>query len=364
MKLKTILILSIFSIKVNAQITIQKDDFAAPNEWYVMGTDTIANATTVEPLLAGGANKTWNINGLFNTHTKDTSFFENGFTYPTAPAGCNLVQYTKDPITAERQHTYFFISDAELKVFFDGSGDTPIPGMLKLLKFPSTYLTDFSDSIQTALTTLAEDFGIPSNPLIDSARMEIKILTNSLMDGWGKLVMGANTVDVLRQKSSITFNIKFFVRNKITGQYSIFQGFPEQNSTSFVYNWIGKNSGLPYLSFGIDEIGELGQNVECMLYSSRGFANRVKDVHQNLISVAYPNPASDIVNLELDLKQSGEGSLKIFNLAGTEVLVKDNVALFAGKETIGVSVGGLPAGMYLYQIKTKEGIFKGKIIKK
>jgi len=72
----------------------------------------------------------------------------------------------------------------------------------------------------------------------------------------------------------------------------------------------------------------------------------------------YPNPFSSVLNVKLD-NENKESNLTIYNAAGTRVLGK------VLNETLSSIQLNLPAGIYFYQIQSKDGkVQTGKIISK
>ncbi|MFN4083850.1 MAG: T9SS type A sorting domain-containing protein [Bacteroidia bacterium] len=349
----------IASFALQAQISIVREDFAVPNEWYLYGYDTSGNDLTT--LLESGANKTWDLRGKITTHTKDTSYFANGMSYPTAPAGCNLVQYTIDRETGERSEEFYAVSNNELRIIFDGSGDLPVPGALRVLKFPANYLTNFKDSMKSEFTALAEDFGIPTNPLFDSAKIVIRLNMDAILDGWGKLQFTSNTFDVLRQKNTIDINIKFFVRNRLNGQYTVFPGFPEQNERVITYSWFGKNGGNYYLQIETDNDGNLG-DVKFMLASSRGLINSINKQQVLTNTKVWPNPVNDILNISFNSNTSAQSVIEVYDVIGN-LVYQTNTAIQTGENTLNILVTNLTSGIYFYNIKGSNFSQTGKWLK-
>lgn len=70
-------------------------------------------------------------------------------------------------------------------------------------------------------------------------------------------------------------------------------------------------------------------------------------LHQNR-----PNPFSGQTAISYELQQSGHVSLRVFNLAGREVARLVDGLQAAGPYTVEWNVGKIPAGMYLYQLRT------------
>lgn len=76
----------------------------------------------------------------------------------------------------------------------------------------------------------------------------------------------------------------------------------------------------------------------------------------------YPNPFNPETVIKFDLPESGEVSLKIFNLLGEEISTLVNEQLSAGSYNVRFDAQNLPSGIYLYKLITEAGQFTHKMI--
>jgi hypothetical protein len=72
-------------------------------------------------------------------------------------------------------------------------------------------------------------------------------------------------------------------------------------------------------------------------------------LHQN-----YPNPFNSSTTIWFDIKESGQVSLKVFDLLGREVAILVNSNLSAGSHMISWDASGLASGIYLYKIEVGD----------
>ncbi len=90
----------------------------------------------------------------------------------------------------------------------------------------------------------------------------------------------------------------------------------------------------------------------------------VKDVAlpDELLSQNTPNPFSTQTTIAYELKKSANVSLQVFDLTGRAVATLQNGYQGAGAYTATWDASGLPAGIYLYQLKMDEGVLTRKCV--
>jgi hypothetical protein len=350
-------VLTLFGFSAFSQITINRSDFAVAGDWYLLADDTSLSVSASNALKVAGANKTWDLTGWADRNFTDTTFYANGLTYPAAPAGCNLVSFTRDPITKEEFPDFLIISNTALRSIFDG-GQTTGPGAaIKVFSFPSTMGTKFKDSTESFMTSLASDFGI-NIPFVDSVKIIYKLRNTSEVDAWGKLKLDAGQFDVIRQVSTIDIVVSLKIRNTITRTYtdlpagSGFDPFSESNKS---YIWMGTNSGNPLLTASTDTLGNI-VDMTFMLASSRGVASGLKDnkalAHASKV---YPVPASDLITIETQASKNSSAYLSVYDILGNEVLPSKEVEVINGLNQLPVQINQLKPGVYFYTL-TGNGI--------
>lgn len=359
-KIYTMLAMLAVNYMAMAQITVNRDDFAFPNDWYVYGYDTISKPSWRE-WLQGGANKTWDLTGKIQTIYTDTTFYLNGATYPTAPAGCNVVEINRDVLTGEVSETFLAVNDNGVKIILDGSDNVPIPGALQIFKFPATYQTTFKDSIKESLTFLATELGFPEIPLVDSARIEISVQMNGIIDGWGRLIYNSGNFETLRQKNTLISRVRIGLRNVLTGNYSY--GFiPDQEQTIHLYTWLGKQTGNFFLQLETDENDSINE-AKYLMYSSRGFVNSIKGLNTLAVKIdAWPNPASQQITISFNAPKADKASLTIYNVLG-KVMLQQPLNVVNGNNETNINIEALPAGVYFYEVNSQNISGSGKFLK-
>jgi hypothetical protein len=340
-----------------SQITVERSSYAVAGDWFLIASDTAIDENTSNALKLAGANKSWDLTGWANRDIVDTTFFADGFTYPGAPAGCNLVSFERDPMTLEELPTYFSINNSALRVILEAGMTSGSGGTFKLMQFPSTMGTAYTDSSVNFLTTLASDFGLEL-PFIDSVKITYSLKANSVIDGYGKLKMDAGEFDVLRQNLNTIVRVNFMVRNTITGTYSSLPGFGDITENVSAYAWFSANGGYPLLTANSDTLGNIS-DIEFVLASSRGLSSGLNKVaNQNGFRV-YPNPAKETLRVEVNAVSSESASISVFDILGNEVINMSNIMMNKGLNQFPVDLSNVKPGVYFInfiqgEVKTSQ----------
>lgn len=149
-----------------------------------------------------------------------------------------------------------------------------------------------------------------------------------------------------------TWNANTWYRVKIVGTAT---------GLTYYLNGIQIYTGNFFNNYNFDEMAFVHDN-----YSGSGYVDKIainneggvlstKDdvkMIKNMVSI-YPNPTSDILNIKTDSKIN---AVSVVDITGKKVNVK--------LENDKVDVRNLPAGIYLINVETKDGISTEKFIKK
>lgn len=117
-----------------------------------------------------------------------------------------------------------------------------------------------------------------------------------------------------------------------------------------------------YLAFRATSGGGNYMFMDNITLRSGGTTN-IEDVLASSSLRIFPNPVESRLNVSLEMKKAGAVTFSIVNTLGQEVTstVKD---LNNGKQQVDIETANLAAGMYILNIKTKEGNTQQKFIKK
>ena len=100
------------------------------------------------------------------------------------------------------------------------------------------------------------------------------------------------------------------------------------------------------------------------LNGSISYSNTVQVFPNGLLEVSsvYPNPASDVLNIDVVATEGTE--VLIYDIMG-KVLVKESIASTDSKVTTSMNISHLPVGTYLYKIVDSKGsVYNGRFYKK
>lgn len=76
----------------------------------------------------------------------------------------------------------------------------------------------------------------------------------------------------------------------------------------------------------------------------------------------YPNPFNPSTTISFDIVQSGEVSLKIYDVLGSEVATIVNTQLAPGRYNYKFDAGNLPSGIYLYKLHSGNSVMTRKMV--
>jgi lysophospholipase L1-like esterase len=160
------------------------------------------------------------------------------------------------------------------------------------------------------------------------------------IDQYGKYITNAN------------FNVSWKI---VTGSGSF------KHVSSTMATFFPETSGTATIQAKVDTVMSNTVNVTINQNVNITQAERV-DKKINL----YPNPANDILNIELLVSKPSQINIKIYNLKGALLIENNQYLPSQGKRTIQLKINGLANGIYLYQINCSGNQYNGKfkILKK
>ncbi len=234
---------------IRGQVTLQSADMPANGSIYSVATAD-SGIITIDPSLTG-INYTWDFSSLTYTTSRQDTFTDlQGTQNPIIAlsfiGAANLAQ----KIPFNQAIGGFTLSDG-FRMFRNASGafeeagfagtlnGFPFPARYssndRLLEFPLTYGDTFSSAITLSVN-------VPS--LLTFYREQYRF---TQVDGWGKLYLPTDTLDVLRVVSLVTQDDSIVI--------SAFP-FPVSFTTNLIeYKWYAKGKGVPVLQVNQNAFG-------------------------------------------------------------------------------------------------------------
>jgi Secretion system C-terminal sorting domain len=196
---------------------------------------------------------------------------------------------------------------------------------LRLMKYPFTYNTTFTDSTKLIISQLG-------NPVLDT----LPFTQTTLVDAYGTVRTPIGNFDALRVKESATFTIELF-------------GLPAQFNT-VSYRWVTAQHSAGIFSQTRQVLSFFGQtdtsySGEFIMRQTVGTEETTSEMTPSLKT--YPNPTIDKVQLDFELEKTEKVAVILYNLAGQTITVVPSKSYNAGKNTLEVDLQSLPKGTYL-----------------
>ena len=210
-----------------------------------------------------------------------------------------------------------------------------------LIKFPSDY-----GNIDSSFS--AYELDIPELGFYSTAKKR-----KNYVDGWGTLITPFGTFETQRIRSEIEQSDSLYLD-------TLGIGFPITRQY-IEYKWMGQGSGIALLT-----VREEGPIITIQYQDSIRVITNVKKV-TSLISeaVVYPNPCSDRLNIQLNLKEPGDIVVSIIAINGQSIAYNETFSMGSGNQIVGINLReyNLSSGGYLVQILSKgESVVKPVII--
>jgi hypothetical protein len=344
------------SLHSTAQITIDNGDMPTAGDKKRVSIGQIVPGIN---FTATGANHLWDFSNLqWISQDVDTflSIGQTGISYqiffaniPGNPNRANVA--TKSTLQAPPVGginisdvlAFFYNSTSSYKQVGYGAGingfPTPIPfnNHDLIYQFPLNF---------NNLDSSYSDFslGIPGLGYYGYSQKRVNIC-----DGWGTLITPFGQFDVLR------------VRSIISGRDTIYLdtlgfGFGFNRPVMREYKWLGKNHDIPLLQINTT-VGFGGtETINLIRYQDSLRVLSVDDPAYPATMTIYPNPAGEILNLDLTVQQQDEYKIQLISADGKQVAEIFNGVLKPGMQSFKIipKVIGLSSGVYLLQTESSR----------
>lgn len=120
---------------------------------------------------------------------------------------------------------------------------------------------------------------------------------------------------------------------------------------------LGKDPGVKMVTLSADN-----QDANINFEVNETFVTKIEDVLNGASLKVFPNPITDILNIQVDMKQSLLLNVSVTNVLG-ETLVSENERLNEGTQTMQVNLNNLPTGFYFLNLSDGESTISRKIMK-
>ncbi len=347
---------SFLSLELTAQVVITQSSF--PTAGSVIYRNVHKTRMEFDAGSPGTSN-VWNYGGLNSDSIATYNFINpNSTPYASSFPGTNLALEIDSAFYA-----YMKIDNTSAsELGFEGdAGSFGLGGLnirmqynkpLTIMPFPSQYGTTFIDSCKGELRLPASAVGI-SQPGIDSVAIRRYIKRTGNFDASGSLTVNSeNWQNALRLRKLEETTDSFFVKLFGTWTDASTLGASPTTENSLSYEWYVNGQNFPVLLADMNTIGDSALTLE---FYAPGTAK--SKFNANVFSV-YPNPASDIIYFNGDMKNVQ--SVVVYNTVGQKLelntVIRNNQAE--------ISLNGLTNGIYIYQFIGKDNkiVCSGKFV--
>jgi len=341
-QLSTLLFLALMTLSYG-QIVITDNDLAPVGTTIFMANDTLP-ANDIVPG-ESGADKTWDFTNVV-AHTLDTM----DFVLPASTPFASEFPEANFAITFVNENFYLYMirnADKLSRIGMTGfteDGDTLFMHVDPediLLDFPVTYGDSYDETYVT-------EFKLPlPEQEVDSVWIKNTINKETDVDAWGSVTIPMGTFDALRQRVDIVEADSTFIMMNGTNIWILFSATLDSSTN---YSWLtdAVNIGFELCEMDVDRVSSDVTHVWFMnslpvdLFENKSLETRV-----------FPNPVTDVMNIEFEEAQTGE--LTLLNQMGQIV----HVEKLEGQNRVQLQLSMLPAGIYIYRLSNAFGEIAG-----
>lgn len=335
---------------LSAQITITEPDIAPHFTQVLQRNDTTPVVTPGN----AGTNQTYDLSALQDQSTDTILFTQPSFT----PNGANFPgSNTAAVFNTNQAYIYFNETATAFQITGQaanpvGSGiiDIPFTDYEKVLDYPTTYNTSFTDYARgEGYTFLGYDPGVGFQ--IDSVHIKTSIYKTSVADGWGTAITPLDTFNVIRVN---TTRLQVDTIDVQTMSVWIYDAFVQMDSVR-TYTYYTNGIGYPLAELTDDQ--DLGTITRATWLSTLPqYGVSVPEFANAANMNVYPNPSVETVTFVSN--GAAVSLITILDINGRIVKTANVTA-----DQTSVNVSDLSSGMYFYQAVDRNGTLleKGKL---
>ena len=317
-----------------AQITITTADLPTAGSSYILASDTVYT----DVISPGGPNQVWNYSQLVN-HGQDTFLFQSAAGTPYASTFSSATLANNNP---NDSIWAYFISNAG-GLYLNGAYlyNTGGPGGLSNTAIVYNPVQIFAPTPFTYGSTRNEvsRFQLDINSMSPHIRVIHRTETSLTGDGYGSLTTPyATYANTIRIKSVDLSYDSIYVDLLGFGFYTLAQTSQSQVSS---YKWYKNGNPSLVLNLNADSLATLVSGADFLYVPGSTGINSA--ANQESIK-SYPNPASDILVIDIPKELKSESTLQIYNNAGQLI----NTVLINDLDRYMLDVKLYPAGLYSF----------------
>ena len=351
MKQPLLLSLVLFTSGLYAQITIDQGDMPSIGDNIPRKSDTM----TVHPGPGGsGPNQTWNFTATSLSVINENTSIVSVASTPSA----NQFNSSNLAMTNDNASYLYFNNSVQSFTTQGFSGDLLGTGIinavfnpaLTLHQFPRTFGSTFTDTYGINVTIP----GATINPLISQINYKRSSVVKDSTDAWGQLTTPFGTYDVIRAHS-IDIHTDSILALPIFPP--VWQLVSVTIDTTHSYSWLGKGGKLAIAEMTFDSLG-----VPKIFKWTELPGIGVGITEQNNLGLSiYPNPATEIIQLEIDEQASlDENVWRLYDHLGSLVREETFSPFLTKKE---INIQSFSAGIYSWELRSEKNksFQRGKI---
>jgi hypothetical protein len=356
-----------------SQITVTNSVFPEVGDTLYYAVDNAPSGIVMTP---PGGDQQWDFSGLNRTLTMEEVYRDarEGMAFSTFPAATLVYQAEMGG-----PETYLRVTPQDVAIL-GLSGAGPVTFGLDLDLFfrppfvqqraPLNFFDITQSSTGILLAFPADLFPVGGQLPItaDSFRVRVSISRLDVIDAWGSLTIPGGQYDVLRQKGTTYTETRLDAKIPPLGWLDItdlavqFLNLPGLGvDTAVNFQFINDVSKEPIAICATDG-SQL--NVINVQFKNTDRTTSIQPRHpENLKMVVFPNPASEVLNIQGEMFSEGALSVIISSVSGQDLLQRDIYGA-PGQTDMSLDISGLEKGLFVCRILRKgEVIASGTFIK-
>ncbi|MBC7382612.1 MAG: T9SS type A sorting domain-containing protein [Bacteroidia bacterium] len=247
MKTSIAIICLFFSLTSTAQIIFTRADFGSNGDKILYAVDSPVYSTL--NFGSTGPNYSWNFGSKLYPQKYDSTIFLSATADPNAP-GVTTNLLLRSVANGDQ---YAELTSSFVKTIIDLPAYHAVGIKLKLFNFPLTYQSVTADSTTAIARGTLAQFGITPITGIDSIRINAKINSYTICDGWGKLTLpDSTTYNSLRIKNNTVINADIYLHTLLG--WGLVSNRVQTNSS---YSWYAPDSKSYIANVGLDTLGNI-----------------------------------------------------------------------------------------------------------